>query len=339
MFGIRKLSSELKQITSKLFIKFQLRLCFSSNKQYWKPKRKKMAPSIPDRWIPYKACGKVIEGTRFICFKVPLKKTVQTHNKEIKEIWDIQTLLSTIPNLGAVIDLTNTARYYDPRELQAAGVLHKKILMPGRIIPPEEKVIEFMDAVDEFLGKDCDYLVGIHCTHGLNRTGYMVCRYMRDRLGVEGKDAIKRFEAARGYQIERENYIADILGKKPPPPHLGNSTQVKPVENGDEDMSSESLRENKSDDSRRNDKRKYSYNGESWRDECRRKQDDDGDSRSCGRFVRHPSYFRQNDRDTRWSDRQGSSSSYGERSKDRYNTRTHKNSSDSDRSYDYRYDY
>ncbi|KAL0880037.1 hypothetical protein ABMA27_002532 [Loxostege sticticalis] len=283
MFGIRKLSSELKQITSKLFIKFQLRLCFSSNKQYWKPKRKKMAPSIPDRWIPYKACGKVIEGTRFICFKVPLKKTVQTHNKEIKEI--------------------------------------------------------FMDAVDEFLGKDCDYLVGIHCTHGLNRTGYMVCRYMRDRLGVEGKDAIKRFEAARGYQIERENYIADILGKKPPPPHLGNSTQVKPVENGDEDMSSESLRENKSDDSRRNDKRKYSYNGESWRDECRRKQDDDGDSRSCGRFVRHPSYFRQNDRDTRWSDRQGSSSSYGERSKDRYNTRTHKNSSDSDRSYDYRYDY
>lgn len=29
--------------------------------------------------------------------------------------WDIQTLLSTIPNLGAVIDLTNTARYYDPR--------------------------------------------------------------------------------------------------------------------------------------------------------------------------------------------------------------------------------
>lgn len=34
-------------------------------------------------------------------------------------------------------------------------------------------------------------LIGIHCTHGLNRTGYMVCRYMRDRLGFPAKDAIK----------------------------------------------------------------------------------------------------------------------------------------------------
>lgn len=36
-----------------------------------------------------------------------------------------------------------------------------------------------------------DSLVGVHCTHGLNRTGYMVCRYMRDRLGISPHDAIK----------------------------------------------------------------------------------------------------------------------------------------------------
>ncbi|KPJ06768.1 Putative tyrosine-protein phosphatase 1 [Papilio machaon] len=33
-----------------------------------------MAGRIPDRWLQYKACGKVIEGTRIICFKVPLKR-------------------------------------------------------------------------------------------------------------------------------------------------------------------------------------------------------------------------------------------------------------------------
>lgn len=185
-------------------------------------------PAIPDRWIPYKACGKVIEGTRLVCFKVPLRKKVQAH-KEIKEIWDIPALLEKIPKLGAVIDLTNTARYYDPSELQAAGILHKKILMPGRIIPPEDKVTEFMDTVDEFLGKDCEFLIGVHCTHGLNRTGYMVCRYMRDRLGIPAKDAIKKFEKARGYQIERENYIADLLGEEPPPPDVGKDTKIKPL--------------------------------------------------------------------------------------------------------------
>ncbi|KAH9630100.1 hypothetical protein HF086_004806, partial [Spodoptera exigua] len=74
-----------------------------------------------------------------------------------------------------------------------------------------------------------EFLIGVHCTHGLNRTGYMVCRYMRDRLGIPAKDAIKRFEKARGYQIERENYVADLLGQTPPPPDVGKDTKIKPL--------------------------------------------------------------------------------------------------------------
>ncbi|CAG4930427.1 unnamed protein product [Colias eurytheme] len=188
-----------------------------------------MAPKIPDRWIPYKAFGKVIEGTRIICFKVPLHRRWQSKNNEI---WDIKTLLEKIPKLGAVIDLTNTQRYYDPQELQSAGVLHKKILMEGRVIPPEHKVTEFMDAVDVFLEKDDDSLVGVHCTHGLNRTGYMVCRYLRDRLRWPAASAIDKFETARGYKIERKVYIADLLGtKQPKSPNseINQPTIIKPI--------------------------------------------------------------------------------------------------------------
>ncbi|XP_045449601.1 RNA/RNP complex-1-interacting phosphatase homolog [Melitaea cinxia] len=190
-----------------------------------------MSPSIPDRWIPYKAFGKVIEGTRIICFKVPLRKVVQKNSVvAIKDIWDIKALLKAIPKMGAVIDLTNTAKYYDPGELKSNGILYKKILVPGRQIPPEESVNVFMETMDYFLKKNDDWLVGVHCTHGLNRTGYMVCRYMRDRLGIPAKEAIENFEIARGYQIERDNFIADLLGKSPPPPDLGKETNVKPVE-------------------------------------------------------------------------------------------------------------
>ncbi len=35
-----------------------------------------------------------------------------------------------------------------------------------------------------------DLLVGVHCTHGLNRTGYLVCRYMIDKLDFEPEAAI-----------------------------------------------------------------------------------------------------------------------------------------------------
>ncbi|CAG9787851.1 unnamed protein product [Diatraea saccharalis] len=278
-----------------------------------------MPRSIPDRWIPYKACGKVIEGTRFICFKFSLLQTVQ---KGFDEIWDISTLLETIPNLSAVIDLTNTNRYYNPSEFRKAGVLHKKIYMPGRIIPPEEIVQEFMDTVDEFLGKDCESLIGVHCTHGLNRTGYMVCRYMRDKLGVNAKDAIHKFEIARGYKIERDNYIAHLMGNKPPPPDLGVSTNISAVlpsdHNNDQNSSSS----------------KINRNAKSWRDEY---LGDKEDGYETGRYVRNPNYRSSNKRRERSRSRTRSNRENYSRSNRNY--RTDRDCPDSDRSYDYRHDY
>ncbi|KAJ0183198.1 hypothetical protein K1T71_001174 [Dendrolimus kikuchii] len=268
-------------------------------------------PAIPDRWIPYKACGKIIEGTRFICFKVPLRKHVQENNPDIKEIWDIPALLAKISNVGAVIDLTNTARYYNPQELKDAGILHKKIFMPGRIIPPENTVQEFMNAVDEFLGKDCESLVGVHCTHGLNRTGYMVCRYMRDRLGIPAKTAIKRFEKARGYQIERENYLADLMGNEPPPPDVGRDTELKPLK-----------------------EEKYKKNSMTYRSPLGyddEENDQNGRRYDTRRFGGRSNYKYTRDRGRNYSDR---------RSRQRSRS-PHKNNDESDtnKSYDYRYDY
>lgn len=54
-------------------------------------------------------------------------------------------------------------------------------------------------------------LVGVHCTHGINRTGYMVCRYLMHTLGIAPQEAINRFEKARGHKIERQNYVQDLL--------------------------------------------------------------------------------------------------------------------------------
>ena len=33
-------------------------------------------------------------------------------------------------------------------------------------------------------------VIGVHCTHGVNRTGYMVCRYMISKLGFAPDQAI-----------------------------------------------------------------------------------------------------------------------------------------------------
>ncbi len=36
-----------------------------------------------------------------------------------------------------------------------------------------------------------DLLIGVHCTHGINRTGYLICRYMINELSFKPKNAIE----------------------------------------------------------------------------------------------------------------------------------------------------
>ncbi|XP_032004165.1 RNA/RNP complex-1-interacting phosphatase-like isoform X1 [Hylobates moloch] len=55
-----------------------------------------------------------------------------------------------------------------------------------------------------------DKLIGVHCTHGLNRTGYLICRYLIDVEGVRPDDAIELFNRCRGHCLERQNCIEDL---------------------------------------------------------------------------------------------------------------------------------
>ena len=69
--------------------------------------------------------------------------------------------------------------YYSPRECEAAGITHRKIVMqPDRGSVPEEVYVQkFFKAVEE--AEDVleeGELIAVHCTRGLNRTGYMICR-------------------------------------------------------------------------------------------------------------------------------------------------------------------
>ncbi|XP_075167040.1 uncharacterized protein LOC142239156 [Haematobia irritans] len=171
-----------------------------------------MAPKIPDRWLDYKAVGKRIDGTRFVAFKVPLRSNFSEKEEDIR--FDGKMLLEQIPNLGIIIDLTNTNRYYDPRFFEDEGVEHQKLMIPGHVTPPQKLINRFKDYVKRFLRKnpDNDKLIGVHCTHGVNRTGFLICNYMVSEMAVEPNEAIDKFANARGHKIERNNYL-DALQK------------------------------------------------------------------------------------------------------------------------------
>lgn len=44
-----------------------------------------------------------------------------------------------------------------------------------------------------FLTSAADKLIGVHCTHGLNRTGYLICRCARSQFDPSTAEHVTRF--------------------------------------------------------------------------------------------------------------------------------------------------
>ncbi|KAK5984588.1 RNA/RNP complex-1-interacting phosphatase [Trichostrongylus colubriformis] len=170
---------------------------------------------IPDRWLNYDPVGRDLEGTRFVAFKTPLDRSFFSgkHDLTDEDYFDVHRIVTYARQagkvIGMVVDLTNTDRYYNKAEWADYDIKYVKMNCPGHEVSNREDIVKsFLNVVDEFIsdsGND-EKLIGVHCTHGLNRTGYLICRYLIDRMGWTAERAISLFEFSRGHPIERGHY-------------------------------------------------------------------------------------------------------------------------------------
>ena len=169
--------------------------------------------AIPVGWLRMTKCGRQIEGTNIVPFKTPLHFEI-TEGLPRHHHFTVDDLLRQYPDLGLVIDLTTSTRYYESSVLTPNGVQYKKLICKGfGHLPTADQVTEFITTINDFTRSSPDKLICVHCTHGLNRTGYMICRYLMDTFGWTGRQAIDVFERARGHQIERPTYVKDLTGE------------------------------------------------------------------------------------------------------------------------------
>ncbi|TMS35307.1 hypothetical protein L596_002737 [Steinernema carpocapsae] len=165
---------------------------------------------IPDKWKSFECIGKRLSSAKFVAFKTPLDKAYFEDNPEISgppsEWFTVTNCLRKLQNdgvaLGMVIDLTSSDKYYKPSEFEKHDIEHVKIRCKARVGDKEKD--RFQKVVNRFLrqNENNDKVIGVHCAHGLNRTGYMICRYLIECCGVRASDAVKEFETARGHTIE-----------------------------------------------------------------------------------------------------------------------------------------
>ena len=95
-----------------------------------------------------------------------------------------------------VIDLSNgTKLNYNKDRWAKLGIKYLKIGVPGLDLKAlEEAVPTFNKSVKDFFeeqGGNDDSLVAVHCTHGINRTGYLICKFLVEECHWDPEEAIK----------------------------------------------------------------------------------------------------------------------------------------------------
>ena len=76
--------------------------------------------------------------------------------------------------------------------------------------PSPEQVQSFIELVEEFSASNPMDVIGVHCTHGFNRTGFLIASYLVERNDYSVDAAIQMFAQARQPGIYKQEYINEL---------------------------------------------------------------------------------------------------------------------------------
>jgi mRNA-capping enzyme len=179
--------------------------------------KKKDLLALPPRWLNCPRKANSLVADKFLAFKVPLsakfdQKMPQDCRFNAKML--IESVKRSYGNkkLGLIIDLTNTNRFYDAdSEIKQQGIKYLKINCKGHDeTPTREDTQLFLNFCENFIRQNPLALIGIHCTHGFNRSGFLICSYLVEKLDFSIDMAISMFALSRPNGIYKQDYINEL---------------------------------------------------------------------------------------------------------------------------------
>ncbi|KAI8128169.1 mRNA-capping enzyme [Lucilia cuprina] len=169
---------------------------------------------IPNRWLYCPRKSDTIIAEKFLAFKTPLSDAF-TSQMPMECIFMPDMIFGYCKSLklklGLWIDLTNTKRFYDRAVVDAQGAQYVKLQCRGHgETPSPEQTRSFIEIVDNFINERPFDIIAVHCTHGFNRTGFLIASYLVERLDCSVEAALSMFATARAPGIYKQDYINEL---------------------------------------------------------------------------------------------------------------------------------
>lgn len=170
---------------------------------------------LPKRWLYCPRNADTFIAEKFLPFKTPLSARFANQMPEDCQ-FEPDMVFSFVKmfkvKLGLWIDLTNTGRFYDRKDVESRDCQYRKLQCRGHgECPTPEQTHAFIQAVEQFCIKSPLDMIGVHCTHGFNRTGFLIISYMVEKMDCSVEAALASFAAARPPGIYKADYIKELF--------------------------------------------------------------------------------------------------------------------------------
>ncbi|XP_014222251.1 mRNA-capping enzyme [Trichogramma pretiosum] len=172
---------------------------------------------VPPRWLHCPRKSMNLIHNKFVAFKTPLSSDFDDQvPDECRFTVDmlINSLRSSRIKLGLWIDLTNTSRFYDRQEVEAHDIKYLKLQCKGHgETPSREQTMAFIQVCRNFIAQHPLDSIGVHCTHGFNRTGFLIVSYLTETDECSVDASLSEFATARPPGIYKKDYIDELFAR------------------------------------------------------------------------------------------------------------------------------
>ncbi|GFS12583.1 mRNA-capping enzyme [Elysia marginata] len=170
--------------------------------------------SIPPRWLHCPRKGAMILG-KFLPFKTPLDSRYDDQVPE-ENRFSVDMLMNSLKmkrmKLGLVINLCNTDRFYDSKQFEDQDCKYVTLRCKGRSeAPTEEQTEAFMYLCEKSIREKPLDSIGIHCTHGFNRTGFLIVAYLVEKESWSVDAAVRQYATGKIFLSFSLHILLDVV--------------------------------------------------------------------------------------------------------------------------------